>query len=83
MKYLALFAFIASFAIAADNVRILGWQPTQGISEQEAVKLTRDGIIDFLTWDDEGEYCTADEFWSFEYDEAHIHSGEPAFAVTA
>lgn len=79
----ALVFITAAGATAAVNQdEILNWRQTPGITEAEAAKLAREGIINFLTWDDEGEYCTAEEFWGFEYDEANVVSKKPAFAVT-
>jgi hypothetical protein len=81
---IAALAFItAASAFALTNVdKVLNWKATPGITEQEAAKLAREGIVKFLTWDDEGEYCTADDFWGFEYDDARVTSGQPAFAIT-
>lgn len=81
---IAALAFItAASAFALTNVdKVLNWKATPGITEQEAAKLAREGIVKFLTWDDDGEYCTADDFWGFEYDETTVMSGQPAFAIT-
>lgn len=81
MKYV-LIALLSVTAWAASQDEILNWRATEGITEAEAAALARQGMIEFLTVDDDGEYCSPDEFWGFEYDEAHVISKKPAFAVT-
>jgi len=81
MKSVLLLVLVSSTVWATQEGRILNWVTTPGISEAEAFAMTKTGFANFLTWDDEGTYCTAEEFWGFEYDEANLTSGEPAFAV--
>lgn len=81
---IAALAFVtAASAFAVTNLdEVLNWKETPGITQEEAAKLAREGIVKFLTWDDEGEFCTADDFWGFKYDEAHATNNRPAFAIT-
>ena len=78
---LAFIAAASAFAVTNSD-KVLNWKETPGITEQEAAKLVRESMAKFLTWDDDREFCTAEDFWGFEYDKANVTSKPAAFAIT-
>jgi hypothetical protein len=68
------------------NETIAGWKPTQGISEQQALKIAREAIHQDIGVDEDGQVCGGDEMWGWER-EADLKADFPQergeiFAIT-
>lgn len=51
-------------AMAAES--IAGWKETQGITEQQALKLAQDAIHQDIGVDEDGQVCGVEETWGWE-----------------
>lgn len=80
-KVLLALVILALPAFAVEG-SISRWKPTPGISEAQAYEIALSGFNNFLTYERDGQECGPSNTWSFEYGEANLASGRPAFAIS-
>ncbi len=61
---LILISLVSAQAFAAETVA--GWKETQGITEQQALKLAQAAIHQDIAVDEDGEVCGAEDMWGWE-----------------
>lgn len=66
MLKLLLASLLPFTAFAAEDLKIVGWTVTSGITEQQAIEQARAAIHEELAIDEDGKICSIEDMWNWE-----------------